>query len=305
MPKESRGMERARAIYEDNLTLLTIIAVILGLSLRLIAEPEPFRDLGKLARDFLKETGSFLLVTFVIAFIYENFVNYRSKQEFRQELEDVLRGSMHLGIHAVYDRRPTVGFKAELLQSARTEVIEMGTALNTFKEYLKTNMTTDMAPGSLGYRDIFESRLREGIQVTALMLDPEYAACPAIAAESPGLADKIRASRSELLRIQSEVAPKAAAGKGRFRLLTYRKMPHFAAICVDGADRENGRMLLSPYVPGRENASAPVFEIRRSENESLFNVYYAAIQYVLGAAAPAEASAAATAAAAPNPVAAA
>jgi hypothetical protein len=275
MNRPNKGIERARAIYENHMSLLTVIAVLVGLVCLLSEQMIGERSVPSaqtIAKLLLKDFGTFLLVTFLSAFIYENFVNYRNRQEFREDLEDILRNTSRTGIHAVFNRRPTVAYKAKLLESATVEVIEYGTALNTFKNYLVTNMTFDMASDSLGYRDLFEQKLKEGIHFTCLMVDPDFAATAPIAEIYPGLAEKIRASLVELLRVQAEIDLKGY--KGKFTICTFHYLPAFAAICVDpSSDRVSGRLLLSPYIHGSENSRAPAYEIHKSENEDLFAVY--------------------------------
>lgn len=273
MPKTG-FIEKARSVYENNLLLVTIIAVLIGFIMRFFADPKPFGDPIALLREVIKEVGGFILATFLIAFLYEAFISYRKQQEFRQELHDVLREGFRGGLHAVYERRPTVGYKAVKLREAEESVIEMGTALNTFKDYLVKNQTTDMNPGSQGYRDILEERIRYGLKLTCLILDPDLAASAAFQEVYPGLEAKVRDSLTALKPIRDEINKKYP---GKFEILLYRAMPTFACIAFDSESGSNGRLLLSPYAFHRENSGAPVFEIHQRESPAIFATYQQAI----------------------------
>ena len=42
----------------------------------------------------------------------------------------------------------------------------------------------------------------------------------------------------------------------------------------------DGRMLLSPYLPGLQRAECPVFQVSRTANRELFDKYWIAIQEI-------------------------
>ncbi len=272
--KNNGVIEKARGVYENNLLLVTIIAVLIGFIMRFFAEPKPFGDPSALAREIIKEVGGFILATFLIAFIYEAFISYRYKQEFRRELQDMLRMGFRGGLHAVHERRPTLGYKAQKLEEAQESIIELGTALNTFKEYIVKNQTTDMTPGSQGYRDILEDKMKHGLKVTCLMLDPDIAASDTFKEFDPDLAAKVRSSMAALKQVQEEMNKKYP---GKFEVLLYRAIPTFACIAFDSETGGHGQLLLSPYAFNKENSSVPVFEIHQNESPTIYAVYQKAL----------------------------
>lgn len=280
MPKPT-FIERARTVYENNLLLVTIIMALVGLLMRFFAEPHPLNDLGKLGREMMKDVGGFILATFVIAFLYESFVNQRAREEFRRDLKDVLREGFRGGVEAVHERRPTLEYKANHLKSAEESVIELGTALSSFSDYLVKNMSTGMAPGSPGYRDIVEDRLRRGVVVKCLALDPEVAAQPGFKELSPHLEEKIRRALEQLIQLRTAFD---AQYPGRFQLYLYRAVPTFACIAVDAESGTQGKLLLSPYVHGRENSNVPVFEIHQASSPGIYAAYQGSLKSLLATA---------------------
>ena len=275
---QSPAMTRMLSIYQNNLILLTIIAILLGLLLRFLANPKPLDDVSELGRELMREVGTFILVTFLVAFLNEFFVSVRNREEFRSEIQELLSNKMQLGIQAVYTRRPDVAFKAEILREAQGDLYEVGEALNTFQTYITSNMSTGMGTDAIGYRDLLEQRLKEGLNVTCLMLDPQFAASSGITNDQPGMVAKIENSKMALERFADAMNAKNV--KGKFRIYQYHSVPRFAAI-YSGTVSGDARLLLSPYIPYAENSSTPVFDLRRSENAELFDKYIDGIQKLL------------------------
>ncbi|MBB6050764.1 hypothetical protein [Armatimonas rosea] len=270
MKQPSKPMQWARSAIENNLTILTILAVIIGVGLRYIADPHTFSN----NKEIIKEIGNFILITFVVGFIYENFVNYRYKHEFIHEIENILSNKFNLPISKVYLQRPELNEKAELMKQATKEIIEFGTALRTFTSYMKSNLSFHTSDGQAGrYRDLIEQRLSEGIVIRCMVLSPEVAAV--LEPYEPGLKAKIEESLTYLLEFQ-----KSVEGKGTFEVIQYRTIPRYAAICIDG-EQKGSKMLLSPYVPNVENAKVPAYLIEKTKEETLFQVYWISIKNII------------------------
>jgi hypothetical protein len=302
MAGQTRLTDRVRRFYESNFSLFALVVLLIGLLVRVAAElPWVTGLLRGFVADVCKEVGNFLIAVLLVSILYENIVSHRTRREFRRELHSTLESLSRLGLHAVHPRRPTVGVKARLLGSARREVIELGIALNTFAHYLDTNSTyspdvsatSEEGYASLaskgGYRDLLEARLKAGVNVTCLMLDPTFLAPHDSDPELRNLRQRIEHSLERLQRIRAELNDAQKQYPGKLTILLYRALPRYAAICVDGEDLFAGRMLLSPYVPGRANSEAPVLEIHHWENPALFETYYAGICSLRGTAVDANA----------------
>jgi hypothetical protein len=278
-------LEAAQDAFENHFTAVFVITGMVGLLLRIGAtHPRVSGFIGPMLADFMKETGNFVLSILLIALLYEHFVNYKNRREFRRELNDVISGVMQLGVHKVYSRRPSLAVKAEFIRGAKFQIIELGTALNTFTSYVVSDMTTGLegegVSEAITYGELLKAKLREGVDIDCLVLDPDFANDKTVGEGLPeGSFKKISDSVSKLSVIVKKWGEEKSAGKMRITL--YRHVPHYAAICVDGDDPHTGRMLLTPYIPGLANGAAPVFDIRRAENEKVFMAYYQGIRSLM------------------------
>jgi hypothetical protein len=273
MKQPSKPLQLMRGAIENHLTMLTLGAVVVGVSLRYFADPHGFSN----SKDILKELGNFILITFVVAFIYENFVNYRYKHEFIHEIERILSERFNLPLSKVYLQRPELNDKAALMKEAKQEIIEFGTALRTFTSYMQSNMSFHTPDGETGrYRDLIETKLSEGVSVKCLLLNPTVAEkLKEIEADLEG---KISTSLIYLKQFEEEINNKKLPGK--FEVILYQAIPHYAAIVIDGSE-ENGIILVSPYIPGTENAESPAFKIEKTIGRSLFISYWDGVRNII------------------------
>ena len=267
MNKPSKPLQLMRGAIENHLTMLTLGAIVVGVSLRYFADPHGFSN----GKDILKELGNFILITFVVAFIYENFVNYRYKHEFIHEIERILSERFNLPITKVYLQRPELSEKVELMIDATKEIIELGTALRTFVSYMQSNMTFHMPDGQKkGFQDFIIERLRNGVNVACMIVDSSIG--ETLKEFDSDSAEKLSVSLKYLTEFDSKV--KDLNLKGKFSIITYHQIPRFAAICIDGDDPVNGKMLMSPYIPQTENAKIPAYLIEKSKNREIFDLYF-------------------------------
>ena len=137
--------------------MLGVGLLLAGVTLRYLVNRFPTIFQGGVA-DILKDVGALLVGTVAVTFIYERFIKREenelfledmratlaaAQQQDKQEFLTGLRGILHderkdSGI-VVFHERPPVSAKIQVITMARTEVIEVGTALRTFVSYFTAN----------------------------------------------------------------------------------------------------------------------------------------------------------------------
>ena len=255
-----------RSLLGASLYLIAAVAVLLGLLLKTLS-------LGKAGFlwEITGEIGSFLSVTFAVAFIYERVVR---KQERLHVLDDLAKlldeklSNQSNGV-LVYERgRPDLRQKLCLYLQAKDEVIELGTTLRTFTSYFEQYPAAE-------FRDPISKMLSSGVRFTCLLSSPE-----SMTARLEGI-DRQHKLENSLLKL-SELAQEFSTitSTTNFRVLTYPNPPTFAAIVIDGAT-EASQILFSPYLFGLRFAESPAFLIRKSTHPMLFSKVWDCIQHHL------------------------
>ncbi|HEV2781028.1 MAG TPA: hypothetical protein VGX25_16720 [Actinophytocola sp.] len=137
-----------------------------------------------------------------------------------------------------HPHRPSQQEKARLVAVAKSDIIDLGTALRTTAHYL---VTTERPAH---YRDAVLTFLSRGGTYRYVLLDPS---CPATATLSEyrqeDLATKIRASITEFTRFKQHHAPLT----DNLHVYQSRAFPGFAAIAVD-LESPAPLILYSPYL---------------------------------------------------------
>jgi class 3 adenylate cyclase len=137
-----------------------------------------------------------------------------------------------------HPQRPSQQEKARLVGVARTDIVDLGTALRTSARYL----TTTERPAH--YRDTVLDFLARGGTYRCVLLDPS---CPATATLSEyrqeDLAAKIRASIAEFAQFKQRHGPVTDS----LRVYQSRAFPGFAAIATD-LHSDDPLILYSPYL---------------------------------------------------------
>lgn len=147
-----------------------------------------------------------------------------------------LDGSVPLhGLH----ERPSQQEKARLVEAARSEVVDLGTALRTASHYL---VTTEQPAH---YRDAVLRFLRRGGHYRAVLLDPRSRAA-AVISELRGEDIISKAKRSlEAFALFQARYPEVA---NRLRVYQTTAFVGFACLAID-PESPGGLLLYSPYLP--------------------------------------------------------
>lgn len=255
--------ESHRSLIGTSFYLITAVAVILGLLLKTLS-------LGKAGFlwEIAGEAGTFLSVTFAVAFIYERLIRRREHLHVLDDLANLLDeklGKQSNGVF-VYERgRPDLKQKLALYLQAKDEVIELGTTLRTFTSYFEQYPAAE-------FRDPIFKMISSGVRFTCLLSSPE-----SMIARMEG-ADRQQKLENSLLKL-SEFAKEfsSTTSTAQFRVLTYSNPPTFAAIVIDGTTEES-QILFSPYLFGLRFAESPAFLVRRSTHPMLFSKIWTCIQ---------------------------
>jgi len=236
---------------------------------------------AELANDF----GAILVGSVTITFVYDNFIRTDEKAifledlrelllELREEDREALRSDMRILMRAertgrvvmVYPSRPDIKDKIQVIKSAQHSVIEIGTSLHTYVNYLTTAAESE-------YQAHVVDLLSNGVVFTCAIMNPDLAKYTH--PDNPSMEQKIRSAKTALCEIQKDLGK-----NGKFELLEYNHMPYFAAICVD-PDQPTGQMFITPYLFGVRNANAPSFLLSRVDNPDLFDKYWTSVKNML------------------------
>lgn len=161
--------------------------------------------------------------------------------------------------------------KVKFMETAEEEIIEFGTTLNAFSNYLLSNKAKL-------FKLPIKNLLEKGIKFKCYLLDPEWNGTSfycgdrenAIKEGQPGI-EKIRTSLRRLKQVQKEFALEGLAT--HFEVFTYRHIPHNYFMILDKNQNANAKMMVSNYLYGMRRADCPVLEFSRQSNPILFQRY--------------------------------
>lgn len=171
--------------------------------------------------------------------------------------------------------------KSDFIDSAQREVIEVGARLRSFSRYFFSENET-------AYKHRILKLLKRGVDVKSYLLDPDSneariyfddrAKVQSFEKESPADIKKVLVQLKELCdEFESKQMP------GKFEIYLYKHIPYGLFLSVDGS-RENGKMMVSPYLYGIRRADCPVLEITRYDQPVLFRKYWESLQLFLDGA---------------------
>ena len=183
---------------------------------------------------------------------------------------------------SVIIQRPEEHNKTAMIETARKEVLDFGTALRTCSRYLEATR----AP--YYYRNEVLRLLERGVPYTCLVLDPKSDMARRYGRmRAENLTKKTRESLERLREFAREVQTKGLDGK--FSVQAYSDMPYFACIGID-RDQRGGLLVFSPYMPSAKGlvigrADTMHLLLRREKaSAALYDQINRCISYYLGRA---------------------
>lgn len=174
--------------------------------------------------------------------------------------------------------RLTIPYKTGFMQSAQSNIIEVGIRLKTFTEYFFSRNEQE-------YKAHIVALLARGVNMKFYMLDPNcniasmYFADRATAQEDEN--ESIKDMQKILIKIKKLHAEFQTQNlKGTFEVYLYKHVPTSHFFVVDG-NTPNGKMLVSPYLYGLRRAECPVMEVEKSGQPVLFKKYFTSLQAII------------------------
>jgi class 3 adenylate cyclase len=169
--------------------------------------------------------------------------------------------------------RMSIEEKVQFMSRAETEVVEIGTGLTAFAKYF-----TGQKPAE--WRSPVRELLRRGVFVRCYAADPEYPATKAYLDDcgDTDYEEDSKRARRMIIRERNECIAQNLPGALEYNV--YRRVPEFHCICVDGNDPVNGRILISPYLPGVSRSECPVYQVSAIADRELYAKYLAAIREI-------------------------
>jgi hypothetical protein len=168
--------------------------------------------------ELLNDFGALLIGSITLTFVYDNFIRSDEKTlfledlrsllgELREEEREVLRSDLRILMRAerkgrvvmVYPGRPDIKDKIQVIKTAKHSVIEVGTALHTYANYLTTAAESE-------YQAHVVDLLSKGVVFQCAMMKPELARVTHPPrkghSDDPDIEQKIRTARKDLLQVQ-------------------------------------------------------------------------------------------------------
>jgi len=238
---------------------------------------------GLPAKDFLSplldDLGAVLIAAIAIPFFYERLLRKEETRIIQHEIMRALDIKLAgLGLERTRPQlheegRLPIEEKRALIQNAQVTVIQIGISARTFVSYFEQRPVHD-------FKQPVIAGLQRGVCFTVLLLDPDSDVATTYAQlhQDPGAVERIRQSIAVLHDLQKEFASLQTPGKFQVRL--YRNFPIFDMLVIDPED-ENGRAVITPYLPGSKRADNPGLEIYRRSNPMFFDKYYKSVQHLL------------------------
>jgi hypothetical protein len=167
--------------------------------------------------------------------------------------------------------------KSRFVESARSEVIEIGVALTTFADYFH-------AFDAKLFKDPVRRALQRGVSFKCVTIDPdsEVARVYCHDREEPKYLEEITTTISKLKAVKDEFSRQNLLGC--FEMYTYSHLPYYHAMCVDIGEDDpspNGRMLVSNYLFATKRADTPVIRFSANSNPTLFSTYWNSVRKLL------------------------
>jgi hypothetical protein len=253
--------------------IIAFLIFILGVVIRIFASGSQDK-----IWQIVGDIGTFLAGAVAIPFIYDRLIKSEDKKIFISDLEDVIikhnLGNTYRNTPYIYEHgRMPIHEKVTFFQDAKSDIYEVGIALNTFASFFDQRPLHD-------YKKPVMDLLRNGVKFTCLVLDPDsqIANLYSIDTGEKNLVQKISSSIEKLNNLKNEF--KKLELKGDFNIYKYNHIPHCYILLVD-PEEINGRAYVSHYIFSSKRADTPILEIHKSSNPVIFEKYFTMVKNLL------------------------
>jgi hypothetical protein len=167
--------------------------------------------------------------------------------------------------------RVPIHYKTNFINSAQSEIIEVGTRLKTFTEYFFSRNEQE-------YKAHIITLLKKGVNMRFYMLDPDCNEARLYFADRAKVQEDENDSINEMKKILSKIQKihsefETEKFKGSFEVYLYKHLPTNHFFVVDG-HLSDGKMMTSHYLYGLRRAECPVMEIDKRLQPLLFKKYF-------------------------------
>jgi hypothetical protein len=171
--------------------------------------------------------------------------------------------------------RVTIQHKTAFIQSAQSEVIEVGTRLKTFTDYFFSRSEQE-------YKAHIIALLKRGVKLRFYMLDPDSNEAALYFRDRAKVQEDETDSINEMKKVLTKIQKihtefEKENYKGSFEVYLYKHLPTNHFFVVDGY-LSDGKMMVSHYLYGLRRAECPVIEIDKRFQASLFKKYYKSLE---------------------------
>jgi len=166
--------------------------------------------------------------------------------------------------------RLQVSEKVAFMKDAKKEIIEIGIGIREFTRYFVGRSPHE-------FKEPVQTILKNGVKFKCLAIDPSWILKTIkFSTKETDYYKQIPKTINQLKIVRDEFRKQGL----NFEIRTYREIPHFHALCRDGATNR-GAILISNYLPGVERSACPVLEFSKTSNPIMFDIYWKSIQRII------------------------
>lgn len=164
--------------------------------------------------------------------------------------------------------------KDRFLRTANELVVELGTGLTTFADYLEGSR-----PAERKFAEHVVDALKRGVTIACYALDPESEIARQYLADrgEPAYLEGIHGALRKLTKWKEVVA---SGLPGSFEVHVYSHFPYLHAMCID-PDSDRARMIVSHYLYETRRADTPYVQLSREENPLLFEKWSHSVEMLI------------------------
>ncbi len=240
MTKPSKSRANLREWVRDRVLFLALIIFVAGFAIY-IGAGEIFSE-DSIWLHPVKEFSLLIALIGIVSLGYELFLRELTFKQYKEALEEIVNPhAVRLGIEGIYKNRSELGRATSfesLFKKVKREIFIGGSSLLSI---------------STASRELLKEKVRQGISVKLLLMDPDSPVVELITKQGGGKAtflNEIKTSLLLLQKLQDEIESEGGASvKNKLQVHTYEKIPSHSFISIDSGD-PSGFMIadIGPYL---------------------------------------------------------